>query len=399
MTLYKYEAINADGQTEKGEINAGTKSEVSLILKEQHKILVSLSPKAAYKKISFFKYKISIKDLSLFTRQLATLIQANISVDESLSTIAEQTQKERLSKILIKVRDGVREGNTLSKTMNQFPNVFDSLYVSMIASGEKSSKLGGVLESLATYIEKKNKLKSVTTQAMVYPVVLLVVSIIITLFLLVSVVPPIIEQFSGINKSLPLVTVILISISSFIINYGLFIAVLLIFFYLIFRLWIKKDYAKLWLHRVYLKIPIVGKIIVNLNSSRFARTLAISMQSSIPLLEGITLAKNVVTNKFLNDKINKVYDNVKEGVSLYISLKNINMFSPIMLYMISSGEKSGELVQMLNKAADYQDQYFESVVNVALKIFEPLLIILMAGIVMFIVVAILLPIIELNNFV
>ena len=348
---------------------------------------------------SLFKPKISASDLALLTRQLATLIESALPIEEALLAVAEQCEKPRQKNMMMAVRSKVVEGHGLADSMAEFPHVFDQLFRAMVAAGEKSGHLDVVLNRLADYTEKRQQTRSQITQAMVYPSLMLFFAVGIVLLLLTVVVPKIVGQFDQMGQDLPAITQFLINISEWLQNYGLYMALAIgLLIIAIQRLLQKPRLKKRW-HKQMLKLPLIGKVAKGLNTARFARTLSILTASAVPLLESMRISGEVLENLHIKDAIADAAINVREGSSLRAALENTRMFPPMMMHMIASGERSGELQQMLGRAADNQEREFESLVSMALKVFEPLLIVSMAGIVLFIVMAILQPILALNNMV
>jgi len=267
----------------------------------------------------------------------------------------------------------------------------------MVAAGEKSGHLDSVLERLADYAENRQKMRSKLQQAMIYPVVLVVFAVGIVAFLLAAVVPKIVGQFVQMGQALPASTQFLLDASDFLQHWGISLLVgLLMLIYLVRWLLTKPDIRLRWDRRV-ISLPVIGKIARGLNTARFARTLSICTSSAIPILDGMRVAVDVMTNQFVKQQVLAAAENVREGSSLRKALEQTKLFPPMMLHMIASGEQSGELEGMLTRAADNQDNSFESTVNIALGIFTPALIALMAGMVLFIVMATLMPILEMNN--
>ncbi len=269
----------------------------------------------------------------------------------------------------------------------------------MVAAGEKSGHLDTVLNRLADYVENRQRLRSKMIQAMVYPTMLTLIAVAVVAFLLATVVPEIVGQFVQMNQKLPTITEVLLTMSNFVQDWGLVVLLVIAGLLILAKGLLSRPKNRLAWDRQVLRLPLIGRVARGLNTSRFARTLAICTSSAIPLLEGMKVAADVMTNTWVKQKVLEASDNVREGVSLRMSLEKSRLFPPMMLHMIASGERSGELEPMLTRAADNQDRDFESLVAVALGIFEPLLIVAMAGIVLFIVVATLMPIIELNNMV
>ncbi|AMG30723.1 type II secretion system protein GspF [Grimontia hollisae] len=404
MAAFEYKALNAKGRTVKGVIEADTARQARQLLREKQLVPMDVAQtheKEQQKQSSpvGFKRGISTNELALITRQLATLVQAAMPLEECIKAVADQTEKQRLKNMLTGVRARVVEGYTLSDSLGDYPHVFDQLFRAMVAAGEKSGHLGPVLERLADYVENRQQVKNKLIQAMVYPMVLTVAAIGIVAFLLATVVPDIVGQFLQTGAELPNITQVLLAASDFVTHWGLLVLVVVIALFMLAKIMLRNEKRRLAWDRNVLNMPVIGRVARGLNTSRFARTLSICTSSAIPLLDGMKVAANVMTNTWVKARVLEASDRVREGSSLRISLEKSKLFPPMMLHMIASGERSGELEQMLTRAADNQDRDFESQVNIALGIFGPALIIAMAGIVLFIVVATLMPIIQLNNIV
>ncbi|WP_063664487.1 type II secretion system inner membrane protein GspF [Aliivibrio fischeri] len=403
MAAFEYKALEK-GKQKKGVMEGDNARQVRQRLKEQGLIPVevietkSKQQKSASQGLSF-KRGISVNDLSLITRQLATLVQAGMPLEESLKAVAEQGEKAHIRSMMMGVRSRVIEGYPLAESFADYPHVFDDLFCSMVAAGEKSGHLDTVLNRLADYAENRQKMRSKLQQAMIYPIMLTLIAIAVISFLLATVVPKIVDQFVQMGQGLPAVTEVLLAASNFVVHWGLLVVVVVIVFIAGVKWLLTKPHLRLAWDKKILQLPVIGKVVRGLNTSRFARTLSICTSSAIPLLDGMKVAADVMSNTYFKQQVLEAADNVREGASLRVSLEQTKLFPPMMLHMIASGEQSGELEQMLTRSADNQDRDFESLVNMALGIFEPLLIVFMAGIVLFIVVATLMPIIELNNLV
>ncbi|GEK14433.1 type II secretion system inner membrane protein GspF [Aliivibrio fischeri] len=403
MAAFEYKALEK-GKQKKGVMEGDNARQVRQRLKEQGLIPVevietkSKQQKSASQGLSF-KRGISVNDLSLITRQLATLVQAGMPLEESLKAVAEQGEKAHIRSMMMGVRSRVIEGYPLAESFADYPHVFDDLFCSMVAAGEKSGHLDTVLNRLADYAENRQKMRSKLQQAMIYPIMLTLIAIAVISFLLATVVPKIVDQFVQMGQGLPTVTEVLLAASNFVVHWGLLVVVVVIVFIAGVKWLLTKPHLRLAWDKKILQLPVIGKVVRGLNTSRFARTLSICTSSAIPLLDGMKVAADVMSNTYFKQQVLEAADNVREGASLRVSLEQTKLFPPMMLHMIASGEQSGELEQMLTRSADNQDRDFESLVNMALGVFEPLLIVFMAGIVLFIVVATLMPIIELNNLV
>lgn len=404
MAAFEYKALDAKGKQKKGVIEGDNARQVRQKLKEQGLIPVEvIETKAKEAKASSsgftFKRGISTNDLALLTRQLSTLVQAGMPLEECLKAVAEQTEKAHIRTMMVAVRSRVVEGYTLSDSLGDYPHVFDDLFRAMVAAGEKSGHLDTVLDRLADYAENRQKMRSKLQQAMIYPVMLTLIAVSVIAFLLATVVPKIVDQFVQMGQKLPASTEFLLLASNFVLNWGVALVVVTLVSIVLFQAALRKPSIRLKWDRWILGLPVIGKVARGLNTSRFARTLSICTSSAIPLLDGMKVAADVMSNQFVKEQVLLAADKVREGASLRKSLEQTRLFPPMMLHMIASGEQSGELEQMLTRAADNQDRDFESQVNMALGVFEPLLIVCMAGIVLFIVVATLMPLLELNNLV
>ncbi|UTV27633.1 type II secretion system inner membrane protein GspF [Photobacterium atrarenae] len=404
MAAFQYKALDARGRQKKGVLEGDTARQIRQQLREQGLIPVEVVQSLAQEKKKasggfHLRRGISTTELSLITRQLATLVQASMPLEECLKAVAEQSEKPRLKNMLLAVRSRVVEGYTLADSMAEYPHIFDQLFRAMVAAGEKSGHLDTVLNRLADYTENRQQMRSKLQQAMIYPTMLTLVAVAVVAFLLATVVPKIVDQFVQMGQQLPTITEVLLAASNFVQNWGALVLIVLLGALLLIKAALRKPDIRLRWDRLVMRLPVIGKVARGLNTSRFARTLSICTSSAIPLLEGMKVASEVMTNTWVNRQILEAADKVREGASLRVSLEQTKLFPPMMLHMIASGERSGELEQMLTRAADNQDRDFESLVNMALGIFEPLLIVAMAGIVMFIVIATLMPIIALNNMV
>ncbi|AMG03089.1 type II secretion system inner membrane protein GspF [Vibrio mimicus] len=402
MAAFEYKALDAKGRHKKGVIEGDNARQVRQRLKEQGLVpmeVVETQTKAARSRSKGmgFKRGISTPDLALITRQLATLVLSGMPLEECLRAVAEQSEKPRIRTMLVAVRAKVTEGYTLSDSLGDYPHVFDELFRSMVAAGEKSGHLDSVLERLADYAENRQKMRSKLQQAMIYPVVLVVFAVGIVAFLLAAVVPKIVGQFVQMGQALPASTQFLLDASDFLQNWGIWLLIGLMLAISLVRWALTKPDVRLNWDRRVIYLPVIGKIARGLNTARFARTLSICTSSAIPILDGMRVAVDVMTNQFVKQQVLAAAENVREGSSLRKALEQTKLFPPMMLHMIASGEQSGELEGMLTRAADNQDSSFESTVNIALGIFTPALIALMAGMVLFIVMATLMPILEMNN--
>lgn len=404
MAAFEYKALDAKGKQKKGILEGDNARQVRQRLKEKGLMpteVIETKAKSQRSKSSGFSFKrgISTNELALITRQLSTLVQAGMPLEECIRAVADQSEKPQIRNMLVSIRSRVVEGYTLSDSMAEFPAVFDDLFCSMVAAGEKSGHLDAILDRLADYAENRQKMRSKLQQALIYPMMLTIIAISVVAFLLAAVVPKIVDQFVQMGQALPVSTQVLLVASNFVEHWGLAVLAGICLIIVGVKMALKKPDFRLKWDKTVLRLPVIGKVAKGLNTSRFARTLAICSSSAIPLLDGMKVAADVMGNQYFKAQILDAAEKVREGTSLRKSLEHTGLFPPMMLHMIASGEQSGELEPMLIRAADNQDRDFESLVNIALGIFEPLLIVFMAGIVLFIVTATLMPILELNNLV
>ena len=404
MPAFAYKALDAKGKSKSGVFEGDNARQVRQQLRDQSLIPLEVEQvaeqKATEKSIkAFFSPSISTTELALLTRQISTLIEASLPIEEALLAVAEQSEKARTKNMMMAVRSKVVEGHSLADALAEFPNAFDKLFRAMVAAGEKSGHLDAVLTRLADYAEKRHETKSQITQALVYPLLMMTVAMGVVIMLLTVVVPEIVGQFDNMGQDLPGITQILISISEGLQNYGVYALFFIIVLAILISRLLKIPKIELKWHKVLLRLPFIGKLARGTNTARFARTLSILTASAVPLLESMMIGGNVLENKHLQQLVKTAADRVKEGSSLRAALGQTKVFPPMMMHMIASGERSGELQQMLARAANNQEREFESTISMSLKVFEPLLIVTMAGVVLFIVMAILLPILALNNLV
>ncbi|KJY97617.1 MULTISPECIES: type II secretion system inner membrane protein GspF [Pseudoalteromonas] len=406
MAAFEYRALDGRGKEKKGLLEADTAKQIRQQLRDKGLMPVAVELAASQEKASaankgllgnVFKAKISTSDLALITRQLATLIQSALPVEAAVMAVAEQCEKPRLKKMLMAVRSKVVEGYTLADGLAEFPHVFDNLYRAMVSAGEKSGHLDQVLNRLADYTEQRQHMRSQITQAMVYPIILVIFAVAIVSILLGTVVPKILKTFEKSKQALPWTTEWVMAASHFVQNYWFVCIAVFVLLTVGIKQALKKPNIRFWYDSKLLTLPGIGKVSRGLNTARFARTLSILSSSAVPLLEGMKISGHVLANEKIKAAVAEAATRVSEGASLRAALEQTKLFPPMMLHMIASGEKSGELEQMLERAADNQDREFETMVNVSLKLLEPAMIATMAIIVLFIVMAILQPIMAMNK--
>lgn len=404
MPNFEYQAIDPQGKKHKGTLDGDSAKQIRQILRERQLVplQINLAKKSSEKLFlsSWIKRdKITTADLALITRQLATLLNAGLPIEEALQAVTEQCDKNNLKNIIATIRNKVREGLPLADAFSQFPKIFSHLYCATIAAAEQSGQLDNVLLRLADYLEKQTKIQRKIQQALIYPIFMLSISLLIIGFLLSYVVPNILALFNENQAQLPAITLILMSISHFISSYGIYLLIGIILAIWFFKNYLKHEKNLLSWQTNLLKLPTLGNLIRIINISRFTRTLAILESSAVPLLQAMQVAANVVTNIPIRNAIHSAIIKIREGQSIHQSLRQTDYFPAMSLHLIANGENSGQLATMLERVANQFDEDINRYIDTALALFEPVLILLMGAIVLFIVLAVLLPIFNLDQLV
>ena len=403
MAAFEYKALDKQGKNRKGIIEADTARQIRHQLREQGLTPLSVDEveqkENQLKRNTLFQQRISAMDLALLTRQLSTLLSSGMPLEETLRAVAAQSEKNKVKRVLLSVRSKVREGHSLSAGLSEFPAVFPELYRKTVEAGEESGHLDNVLDRLADYTETRQQMQQKTMMALFYPALLIIISVLIVIALLTFVVPQIVQVFDNVAQELPAATQILISISDFLKTHGLLLLIVIIASSIAARLLLKKPGPKMVWHQALLKIPFAGRLIRGSNSSRFARTLSILTSSNVQILEALRISGQVVTNLPMRHAIEEITGKVKEGASIHASMEQSGYFPPMTVSLISSGESSGNLEDMLARAAVIQEREIESIMATTLGLLGPIMILFMGGIVLFIVLATLLPVFDLNQLV
>jgi general secretion pathway protein F len=409
MPVYAYKGLNASGRSVGGIIDADTAKTARIKLRRTGVYPTELNEQRAADarelKLSLnfdvnqLFERVAPEDLALMTRQLSTLVGAGLPLVECLSALVEQVDSARQKRILSQVREMVVEGGTLADALKEHPRVFSELYVNMVRAGEASGALDVVLLRLADYTERSAALRSKVRSALTYPTLMAMVGSGILLFLLSYVVPKITKIFEDTHQKLPAMTVVLLAVSGFAQQYWWLIIALVILAVVGIRVSRRTPAGELRFDRATLRIPYFGKVLKKVALARFARTLSTLLEGGIPLLQSLDIVKNVVSNVVLRNAIEDGRNSIREGHSVAEPLKKSGVFPPLLIHMIAVGEKSGELEAMLKKAADAYDNEVEASVSALSSIMEPMIIIFMGGVVLFMVFAIMVPIFELNDLV
>jgi general secretion pathway protein F len=403
MPAYEFTALDARGRQEKGLLEGDTPRQVRGMLRDRGLTPLTLQEiaEAAPARGSLFQRRAGWKhtELTLFTRQLATLARSGLPLDEALAAVAQQSERKHVKRVTLGVRSGVTEGRTLAQALSEFPSVFPPLFRATVEAGESSGKLDGVLERLADYVERRQALQQKVMVAAIYPAFLVVFSIAIVTALLTYVVPKIVAVFADLDAELPLLTRGLIALSEFLRDYGLGLLVLLTIGLVAFGQAMRSDGFRRTVHALLLRLPLAGALIRSSNTGRFTRTLGILFGSGVPILDAMRIGAQVVTHLPMRDAIEAATLRVREGAALNRSLADSGLFPPITLHLIATGEASGRLDEMLDRAAEQQEREVVTLVDELMAVLGPALVLLMGGMVFMIVMAILLPIFDLNQLV
>ncbi len=403
MGAYQYVAVDGGGKEHRGVLEGDTPRHVRQLLRERQLLPVEVAEveareRKAQRQFSLFR-GISGLDLALLTRQLATLVKAGLPLEEALLAVSEHTEKPRLKSIVLGVRAKVLEGHSLASGLDEFPYAFPTVYRATVMAGEQAGQLDSVLERLADYTESRHSLRQKVAQAMVYPILLTVIAFGIITVMLVVVVPKIVTVFETTGQELPVMTRVLIAISSFLQNWWfLLIAATGIGIFAIVKL-LEQEHVRRRVHGWQLRTPLIGRVTRGLNTARFTRTLSILTASGVPALEALRISASVVANLPMRAAVEEAAIRVREGGAIGRSLAQSKLFPPITIHLISSGEASGELDAMLGRAANHQESEMDGLLAMMLSVLEPLLIVVMGLVVLAIVMAILLPIFQINQLV
>jgi general secretion pathway protein F len=400
---FEYTAVDVQGRERKGVIEGDTARQVRQLLREQQLLPVNVAEvvQTESQRQQGFSVtgRISSNDLALLTRQLATLVRSGLPLEESLLAVSQQTEKPRIKSILLGVRSRVMEGHTLADGFAEFPNIFPEIYRATVAAGEQSGRLDTVLERLADYTESRQQIRQKVSNALVYPIALTVMCFGIVSLLLVFVVPKVVGVFESGKRELPIATQILIGSSDFFRAYGIYLLILLAIAGWLLARWLRNEGPRRQFHHAILRLPLIGRLVRGFNTARFTRTMSILTASAVPVLEALRIASAVVTNIPMREAVTEASERIREGSPIGKSLGASRLFPPMTIHLIASGETSGELETMLERAATNQERELDGLIGTLLGLMGPVMIVVMGLIVMGIVFALLLPIFQLNELV
>ncbi len=404
MPTYKYNAKDQDGNTVNGKISADNEALIVAELRKRNLIILAIQEEKSSgtvkgetpkKKVS--KVKVKSEDIVIFTRQFATMIDAGIPILQALEALGEQTGNPSFKESILAIHEDIQLGSSLSSSFAKHDRVFDQLYVNMIRVGESGGILPTILDRVAIYLEKSEKLRQKVQSAMIYPSVIISMALAITLLLIIKVVPTFASIYDSLGQKLPAMTQMLIDLSNFLQHYFLLVAVAGFLFFIAFTKYRKTDAGRLQVDAILLKMPIFGDLICKVSVSRFSRTFATLSSSGVPILESLDIVGKTCGNRVIELLVEEVKESVKGGESIAVPLAKSAVFPPMVTKMIAIGEKSGQMEKMLTKVAEFYDEQVDTAVEGLTKIIEPLIIGFLGIVVGFIVIALFMPILNLTQ--
>ena len=400
MPAYEFQALDKRGRSRKGIIEGDGPSQVRQLIRDRELTPISVTPtrrvEASGTLTRSLFARIGPLDLSMCTQQLSTLINAGVPIAEALQVVAVQSDKKRIQRVLMAVRSKVLEGHTLANALGDFPSTFSGLYRSTVRAGEQSGYLDAVLSNLATFLEERFQARRDLETALYYPLLLLFSALGIVIFLMVYVMPDFVDLFDSMGVDLPLVTMALIAASELVREWSVVILSALLVAAIGTRILLAQPRLREIWDRQKMGLPLVGWLSRGANSARYASTLSILGESGVPLVDGMSIASEVVTNRWFRRQLGSATEQVREGSSLKSALESTETFPPMFLHMIGSGEASAQLDTMLGKVAGYQQKELKRAIDTMVNLLPPALLFLMAGLVLFIMLAVLLPILNMN---
>ncbi|WP_312975192.1 GspF family T2SS innner membrane protein variant XcpS [Stutzerimonas nitrititolerans] len=403
MAAFEYVALDPRGRQQKGLIEADSPRQARQLLRDKQWSPLEVKQARARESSGTggfsFGRGLSARDLALVTRQLATLVQAALPIEEALRAAAAQSGSRKIKSMLLAVRGRVMEGHSLAASLREYPSAFPELYRATVAAGEHAGHLGLVLDQLADYTDQRQQSRQKIQLALLYPVILLVASLAIVMLLLGYVVPDVVKVFVNTGQELPALTTGLIAVSEVVQRWGWLIMLGIVALAIGMRQALRDPSIKLRWHSFILRLPLVGRLVRATNTARFASTLAILTRSGVPLVDALGIAAAVIGNLRIRERVVEAAQRVREGGSLTRALEATGEFPPMMLHMIAAGEKSGELDQMLARTARNQENDLAAQISLLVGLFEPFMLVFMGAVVLVIVLAILLPILSLNQLV
>ncbi len=405
MTTFYYEASTTKGKIIQHNIEADSITHARNLLKSQGLYVIDIKinhastqkESAESMRKKGFNYHVPKKYVIDFTRQFATLLDASLPIDQVLTLLCKDQTHKNLTKILQQIKLDINAGLSLAKALSKYPNVFSSLYIALVAAGQESGKLNIIMLQLADYLEEQQKIKQQVQHAFAYPFIVTLIAIAIIVYLMTNIIPKIVDVFMRNDQELPLLTKVIIAVSNFMSNYGWYCFFALLMCAIVFNICLKQPKIAYFFDKIILNIPILKKISIGTNSAKFSSTLAILTHAGIPILKGLEAGKSTTSNLVIQNEVSSALEQVKQGSSLANALKTSH-FPNVMLHLIKTGESTGKLADMLKKISEQQAQNIRQYVLFLTTLLEPLLIVAMGAMVLIIVLGILLPIININQF-
>ena len=401
MPAFEYRSLDHRGKINKGTLEADSARQVRQQLREKGWVPLEVNEASDASRQGMGRFagsgKINGAEQALITRQLATLLKSGLPVEQALSAVSKQAANDRIERIMLAVRAKVREGYSLARSFESFPRAFPEMYRATVAAGEQSGHLEQVLEQLADYLETRHDTGRSVAQAMIYPAFIMVFASIVIMLMMTFVVPKLVAVFEGRDQALPLLTRIVMAMSDFARGWGRLVVLLIVLGVVIFMRAMREPHFRLRVHQRLVNMPLVGTMLRAGDSARLASTLGILGRSGVPLVDALFIAAQVVGNLAVRNAVKNAAAKVREGGSLSRALDASGYFPPMLVQMIASGEASGELDNMLTRAADYQERELSSTIGTMVGLLGPIMLLVMAGVVVMIVLSIMLPIMQMNN--
>jgi len=398
MQSFKYSVKNKEGKTIEGTTESRDREALIETLRKQEFTIISIEKSDGHKaKKTKAAKRVKLDDLVIFSRQLATMVEAGVPLVGALDVLAQQIEKPAFRAVIAKIRDDVETGSSLSQALAKHPYIFSSLYINLVKAGEFSGKLDEILNRIASYLEKTAALQRKIKSAMVYPIAVITIAIGITIFLLVKVVPTFKGIFEMLGGSLPMPTQVLLMVSDFVRNHILFGLGGLVAFVIVFSQGIKTESGRLLFDRFLLKLPVFGMLIKKVSVAKFSRTLSTLVRSGVPILTALEIVAKTAGNKIVENTVNDARKAIREGKPIADPLSKSKVFPPMVVRMIAIGEQTGELEKMLGKIADFYDEQVDAAVAALTSMIEPMIIVFLGGVVGGIVIAIFMPIFKITE--
>lgn len=403
MPIFEYKAFSSAGDSRTGIVDADTPREARGKLRVDGIHVVEMWPLEQRKKeeekrgFRIGGGRVRVTDLTVVTRQMATLLRAGITVVDALKALIDQVESRELERILRDVRERVTQGDTLGEALAAHPRTFNDLYVNMVKAGEASGSLDVILHRLAEYITRQTRLKNKLVSAMIYPMIMVVVGVLVVIVLMTFVVPKLTAVFNKVGEALPGITQVLIAVSRFFQGYWWSLFVMAFLVYLFFKAMRATEEGRLRFDRALMKIPVVGDLVRKTAIARFSTTTATLLKSGVPVLESLKIVQHVVNNAVVGRTVGKVHDAILEGSDISTPLLESGTFPPMVSYMIATGEQSGQLEELLERISESYDEEIEFATQRLTAVLEPVIIILLAGVVLFVVAAIVIPLMQMGS--